>query len=622
MFSSNGSQVKSDPIYIEDVFNTFPWTGTGGAAGPFVTGIDLLNEGGLLWTKQRQSGYSYNHYLMDTVRGNGSILTTNNTAAAVSSPACVNFYSNGFKDNFSYGGGIDVVSWSFRKQRKFFDIVTWSGNDASNRQIAHNLGSVPGCIIVRAYTGDSDWSVYHRSLGNTKALCLNLTQAQETNTNWGNTTPTSSVFTTNLNGAGNTYIAYLFAHDAGGFGTTGTDNVITCGSFVSDASGGISPVNLGFEPQWLLVKNTSGDGWRIQDVMRGWSQTQLQDLSPNSSAAERVLNNNPSYLSPTATGFSTPTPGIFTPSNTFIYIAIRRGPMKVPTLGTSVYNYAAGTGPMMWTAGWPVDFLMTNQLTGGNNWRQIDRLRGAKNLCSNGTGAEGSETYWHFDNSTGIYWDYPAPFSGWMFARAPSYFDVVCYTGTGVAGLNVAHNLSVVPELMIVKARNNATFWYVYSATLGATKNLYLNGPYSEAVDNTAWNNTAPTSTQFTLGNGSATNTNTGTYVAYLFATCAGVSKVGSYTGNGSTQTINCGFTGGARFVLIKRTDAVGDWYVYDTARGMTTLTDPYLFLNDTAAEVATLGSVTTVATGFALNSSILAAINVNAGTYIFLAIA
>jgi len=74
--------------------------------------------------------------------------------------------------------------------------------------------------------------------------------------------------------------------------------------------------------------------------------------------------------------------------------------------------------------------------------------------------------------------------------------------------------------------------------------------------------------------------------------------------------------------VLIKRTDSTGDWYVYDTARGMTVLTDPYLLLNSTAAEVATLGSVTTVATGFALDSAILAAINVSAGTYIFLAIA
>ncbi len=74
--------------------------------------------------------------------------------------------------------------------------------------------------------------------------------------------------------------------------------------------------------------------------------------------------------------------------------------------------------------------------------------------------------------------------------------------------------------------------------------------------------------------------------------------------------------------MLIKRTDSTGDWYTYDTARGMTALTDPYLLLNSTAAEVATLGSVTTVSTGFALNAAITAAINTNAASYIFLAIA
>ena len=117
--------------------------------------------------------------------------------------------------------------------------------------------------------------------------------------------------------------------------------------------------------------------------------------------------------------------------------------------------------------------------------------------------------------------------------------------------------------------------------------------------------------------NGSGT-----TYVAYLFATCPGVSYVGSYTGNGTTQAIACGFTGGARFVLIKRTDSTGDWYVYDTARGMTSVTDPYLLLDSTAAETATLGSVTSTTGGFTVNAAILAAINTSSATYIFLAIA
>jgi hypothetical protein len=109
--------------------------------------------------------------------------------------------------------------------------------------------------------------------------------------------------------------------------------------------------------------------------------------------------------------------------------------------------------------------------------------------------------------------------------------------------------------------------------------------------------------------------------VAYLFATCPGVSKVGSYTGTSASQVINCGFTAGARFVLIKRTDSTGDWYVYDTARGMVSGTDPYLLLNNTAAEV-NVNYVFTSSTGFTIQAAAPAAINASGGTFIFLAIA
>ena len=111
-------------------------------------------------------------------------------------------------------------------------------------------------------------------------------------------------------------------------------------------------------------------------------------------------------------------------------------------------------------------------------------------------------------------------------------------------------------------------------------------------------------------------------YVAYLFATLAGVSKVGSYTGSGTTKQIDCGFTGGARFVLIKRTDDIGDWYVWDTARGIVSGNDPYLLLNSTAAEVTNTDYIDTYSAGFEISSTAPAAINANGGTFIFLAIA
>jgi hypothetical protein len=110
--------------------------------------------------------------------------------------------------------------------------------------------------------------------------------------------------------------------------------------------------------------------------------------------------------------------------------------------------------------------------------------------------------------------------------------------------------------------------------------------------------------------------------VGYLFASCPGVSKVGSYTGTGTTQTINCGFTGGARFVLIKRTNSTGDWYVWDSARGIIPANDPYLLLNSTAAEVTGTDYIDTTSVGFEITSTAPAAINANGGTFIFLAIA
>ena len=108
--------------------------------------------------------------------------------------------------------------------------------------------------------------------------------------------------------------------------------------------------------------------------------------------------------------------------------------------------------------------------------------------------------------------------------------------------------------------------------------------------------------------------------MAYLFATCAGVSKVGKYTGTGATQTISCGFTGGARWVMVKRTDSTGDWYVWDTARGMVAGTDPSLTMNNVAVE-SNANSVYTTTGGFQIVST-AADINASGGTYIYLAIA
>jgi hypothetical protein len=206
------------------------------------------------------------------------------------------------------------------------------------------------------------------------------------------------------------------------------------------------------------------------------------------------------------------------------------------------------------------------------------------------------------------------------FRRAPGFFDVVCYSGSS-SNTTQTHNLGVVPEMIIVKSRNNSRGWPVYTSPTGAGNFLFLNSTDESAGASTYWNNTTPTASVFSLGTAANTNNSGENYVAYLFATTAGVSKVGSYTGTGALQTINCGFTGGARFVLIKRTDVAGAWFVYDSARGISSGNDPYLLLNSSAAEVTGTNYVDTTSVGFQVTAAAPAGLNANGGTFVFLAI-
>jgi hypothetical protein len=611
------------------------------------------------------------HALNDTNRGVRKYLATSSSAGEVTNGGgSVDLYAyntNGFNlgsSNFVNvnDSGETFASWTFRKQPKFFDVVTYTGNGTAGRTVAHSLGSVPGCIIVKRTNAANGWAVYHRAMDVSAPqdwmMRLNSTDARFdlTPSRWNDTAPTSTVFTLSdndeVNGSGDTYVAYLFAHDAGGFGLEGLDNVISCGSFTTDGSGVPPNVNLGYEPQWIMCKGSSagaaGFGWTIQDNMRGSTANgAVQYLRANSSGAE---NADTGQLAINSTGFGGGSG--FGASNTFIYIAIRRGPMKVPTSGTQVYDFLSNFYFDYPVGEWAflspngrfdsinnsvIDLVLSKSRNQTDNWLATPRLTGfsssttvSPSLSTNTTGAESVKTGGIRGNaasaSTGL--EVRPDFSGsgfvtsinYKFARAPGVFDEVCYTGTG-SNTTIAHNLQAVPELLIVKSRSTSGLWAVYSSATGNGNTLLLHTT-NAAFSNANWNSTTPTSAVFSIGVTGAVNTSGATYVSYLFATLAGVSKVGSYTGNGSSQTINCGFTGGARFVLIKRTDSTGDWYVWDSSRGIVSGNDPHLSPNTTAAEVTTDDSVDTDSTGFVVNQVVATNVNVNTATYIFLAIA
>jgi hypothetical protein len=664
-YDAFGGGAAAEPIYIEDVFSTYLYTGNG-STQTITNGIDLAGEGGLVWIKARTAndGFSRNHALYDTTRGPGSS-TTNNKTLSTNLTAAEGLGSTyGYLSAFSSSGFTVVngapsdsrnitnqlnenfVSWAFREQEKFFDVVTWTGSGA-NRTIAHNLGSVPGCIIVKETSSSGIWAMYHRSLGATQYLRIETNSpAQTSSFYWNNTSPTSTFFSlgtdTDVNQSGETYVAYLFAHDAGGFGLTGTDNVISCGSYTGNGSATGPVIDLGYEPQWVMIKSASiSNPWYIGDEMRGFTagvaEGGFATVQPNANAAEVA---GTQIVAKTSTGFRlcNSGTGVNGSGSTYIYIAIRRGPMKVPTTGTEVFSPNAVTAAVnaSVTTNFPVDMVYGLVRPGGDR-NIVDRLRGISNTSANSpylktesTSAELSNNIiYNADNQTGYkFGSYVGGASLIMYSyrRAPGFFDEVCYTGTG-ANRTVAHNLAAVPELMIVKGRSTLSVnsnWCVYcSHVIGAanTGYLYLNSPDSY-TDNTTFWSTAPTSSVFSLSSNNTVNENTDTFVAYLFASCPGVSKVGNYTGTGATQVINCGFAGGARFVLIKRTDSTGDWYVWDSARGIVAGDDPYLLLNSRAAEVTNTDYIDTAATGFDISSTAPAAINASGGSFIFLAVA
>ena len=623
------------PVFVEDVFSTWLYTGNG-STQTITNGIDLSTKGGMVWIKSRSGAFSHN--ILDTVRGfnySGTQTrrldpsTTDSQADAAGNATQASPLTDGFSVTTSGGGAINFynasgstyASWTFRKQPKFFDIVTYTGNGTS-QTISHNLASTPGCIFVKRTDTTANWTVYHRGLSSPNGihLKLNLTNTQDGNNDMVNGT-SSTTFSVGsevaVNASGGTYVAYLFAHDAGGFGLTGTDNVISCGSFSDDASGNAT-VNLGFEPQWILQKRIDSAGnWFISDVMRGMTVSAAANLlRPNLSSAE----SEGGTIRPTATGF---TVSGYPGSGTYIYIAIRRGPMKVPTSGASVFSPVQyTTSPEGFITGFPVDFGIAGNKAGTDKWYWQSRLHGAFLVSSASAAPEVGSGSAKFDMMNGYGTGFSTSYWADAFRRAPSFFDVVFYTGTGGASQNYSHSLGVVPELIIIKNRNRTSEnWLVYHKDMGAQYYLSLNQTSAKGGPDSARFPLTPTSSVFTVGtdpdNGGSFN-----FVSYLFATCAGVSKVGSYTGTGTTLQVNCGFTAGARFVMIKRTDATSDWYVWDTARGIIAGNDPYLLLNTTAAEVTNTDYIDPYSPGFELSSTAPTALNASGGTYIFLAIA
>lgn len=648
MFSANASQVSNDVKYIEDFCSVYLRTGTG-SSQTVTTGVKE-NTGALVISKSRSAATDWAWY--DTFRGATKELASNTTAAEITqSQGLTSFNTDGHtwgtlaKVNTS---GATYVDFVLKPTPKFFDVVTWTGNNANPRVISHNLGSVPGSMFIKATSTTGDWFVYHRSFDG--SLRLNTTAAGVGGQPWyrNDFTSTTISVTDTINATGVTYVAYLFAHNAGGFGLTGTDNVISCGAFTTDSFGN-AEVEIGYEPQWVLTKCSSGTGdWKIGDSVRGMPYPQAHGiLYPNSSVAEQAGFQvaNSVTLSSTKFGVSSDSA-----NSTFIYVAIRKGPMKLPTSGLQVFTPVAYTGngasqtisfgnsSML---GFDVSIHKARGTTAFSNLGVVnDSLRGfnkttpnsqsGKYLATTNTDAEGGGTPYQNPTLTQVSLTSGmssntngATFVTYFYRRFPGFFDEVCYTGNSVDNRTIPHNLTVAPELTIIKMRSGDTTrgWRTYTPNaVGSAKWGMLN--LTNAFESAVYIPSV-SSTIITLSNDAEVNRNACNYVAYLFASCPGVQSIQSYVGDGTTgRTINCGFTGGARFVCIKATSTTGSWWTFDSARGITTNADPVLQLNSTAAEITSADAIDPAASGFIVNQEATCSLNASGVSYLVWAIA
>ena len=449
------------------------------------------------------------------------------------------------------------------------------------------------------------------SITNTELLCC-----QSSTITAATTIPGTQTISSNGSPSANT--SHSFDDPAGFvFGENEDQNVIKTGSYIGNGSSTGPEINLGWEPQWILYKCIdANESWTIYDSMRGIvTGGNEKGLYPNSTNNEQ----DQAFMDLTPTGYKITSSDtrINGSSKNYVYVALRRSDGycgKPSKLGTGVFSMDYGSSSSTiptFDSGFPVDFSIVKKPAATDNWYTGARLVQTKSLKTDTTDAEATYSNWLFDSNVGWATGSNNTYLSYNWKRHAG-FDCISFKGNGVAGRQIRHNLGPnnVPEMMWIKNRDSALNWIVYHKGLNGGTNpekyyLRLNTDDDEIylpdlgiASNILFNDTPPTSTVVTLGSGTNTNENNSDIMMLLFSSVEGISKVGSYTGNGSSNgpVITTNFA--PRFVLIKCTsNSSTNWKVFDTTRGI----DKDLSLNTTDAQADDTDWMDLSSTGFQL---------------------
>ena len=634
----------------------------------------------LVWIKSRSTTTS--HMIIDSIRGANEIIFSNLTNAQTNSTVdFTSFNSNGF--SVGSGGSVNAsggsfVAWCFKSGGSAvagtsseatnvtmspnpdagFSIVKFTSSNSTVQPppmnyISHGLNSAPEMVIYKNIQSSQNWLVQHNGVTTNGGLVLNSTDAQNgpfTYDFFDNTSTDIGVRSNYAIGRGDNHIAYCF-HSVEGYSKVG--------SYIGNGSSSGPIVETGFEPAFLLIKQSSASGeyWGIWDNERSPSNPRSSVLFPNNNYAE-LSNQSWSDIQFFENGFQ-PTPTVMSPTNasgqTYIYLAIAADPdVTQPVVENSfdVVTYTGNGSTQTINTDFKPDLVFVKCRSTADPSAIVDSVRGAnETLFSSETHEQRNRTsVTSFDsngftlgnytntnrvNDTYVAWCWKAgdhddnlpqintngTIDSVVSVNAATGFSIVKYTGNGIAGATVGHGLSSAPEMVIVKGLDNALNWIVYHTGVGSTKYIQLNTTGAEELQSNynMFNSTAPSSTVFSLGNLANTNSNGLGYIAYCFHSVSGYQKMGSYTGVTGTKTVSgLGFQ--PRFLIIKRADSTGDWLMYDSIRGTGVPTKGLIANSQTTEFSDSTNTITFTSDGFEVAGN-YSHLNISGGTYIYLAI-
>jgi hypothetical protein len=345
------------------------------------------------------------------------------------------------------------------------------------------------------------------------------------------------------------------------------------------------------------------------------------------------------------------------------YVSLCAANLTTPEIGPTKSSQADDHfNTVLWTGngstqsitgvGFQPDWSWLKSRSNAQGHNVFDSVRGAnKALFPNDTNAEftdtdrltsfdsdgfslGADANVNTNNYTYVAWNWKAggsassnsdgSITSSVSANTAAGFAVGTYTGNATAGATIGHGLGAIPEMVIVKRRDNARDWAVYHKEQSATPTnayLLLNSTASIGVGSTAWNNGTFTTDVFTIGSHELVNANTDSYVFYAFKGIEGYSKFGSYLANGSTDGpfVFTGFR--PAFVFTKESSSTSGWNMRDSVRSPENVVNEVLQADTADAEMTSNYNVDFLSNGFKVRASASDS-NASGQTYIYWAIA